>query len=131
VDIMLLANHSSQCLDVANAAFHDGADVVHYQCWGANDGQQQWRFAETSPGIYGITAKHSGKCLDLDGGLTSSGANVWQWRCIDGARNQRWRLRHLRADRFQLVADHSGHCLAVNNGDRLNGNPEPAGARRT
>jgi hypothetical protein len=120
-DIMLLANHSSQCLDVADAAFNDGADVVHYQCWGANDGQQQWRFAETSPGIYRITAKHSGKCLDVDGGLTNSGANVWQWRCIDGARNQRWRLRHLRADRFQLLADHSGHCLAVNNGDRHNG----------
>ncbi|MGI9597372.1 MAG: RICIN domain-containing protein [Acidimicrobiales bacterium] len=110
--VVLQAQHSGLCVEVAGGSTANGARVDQENC----DGGSNQRFEMVSSGTgFSLKAVHSGKCLDVAGWSQSNGGDVIQFTC-NGAANQtvEW-------SGSSLIFDHSGKCLQVDNGSQSAG----------
>lgn len=104
----LVAAHSGQCLDVANASGEPGAPIGQWPCHGG--GNQHWSLQGSS-----LVAAHSGQCMDVAGASVEPGAPVGQWPCHGGS-NQTWALHPIGGGAFTVTSAASGLCLDVAGG---------------
>ncbi|MEU4209244.1 RICIN domain-containing protein [Streptomyces sp. NPDC026206] len=88
--VQLQAQHSGQCLTIANGSLRNGADAVQSKCADDLD-NQLFDLAPTGSATFELQAKHSGKCLEVDNADTKAGTNTQQWWCV-GKPQQRWKL---------------------------------------
>ncbi len=79
---------SSKCLDVAENATWNGANIHQWDCY--NGLNQMWTISETVDG-YSIINAHSSKALDIANFSLENGGNVHQWDFVNGA-NQQWNI---------------------------------------
>ena len=87
---VIIAKHSSLCLQVEAASDRNGARIVQ---WGCHYGENQ-KFTlglAGSRGFRRLMVQHSGKCLTVDGGDIANGTSIVQWTCHSGF-NQKFRL---------------------------------------
>jgi hypothetical protein len=114
----ILAQCSNKCLDVAEGATQDGANVHQWGYAGSNN--QKWRIEYTGGGFYRLVAMHSGKVLHVPGGETQNGANINQFTdwAVDW---ERWGLQLQGDGTFEIKAKHSGKNADVNGASAENG----------
>ncbi|MBO4207007.1 glycoside hydrolase [Micromonospora echinofusca] len=107
----LVAQHSQQCVGVANSNPAAGGDVIQWPCTSTTD--QRWALEKTANG-YRLKPSHAPTmCLDVAGASGTDGADVVQWTCGTGA-NQEWDLTYVRDGYYQVSPNHvSGKCLDV------------------
>ena len=70
----IVAVHSNQALDVANAGQTAGTNV--WQCYQNNSDAQKWRLKDAGNGYFYIISKCNGLYLDVANGITANGTNV-------------------------------------------------------
>ncbi|MFF4012541.1 RICIN domain-containing protein [Streptomyces sp. NPDC001717] len=116
----LQADHSFQCLEIADWRTDNGAPVRQWPCITGN-GNQLFLFSDSQPGTLKIY--HSGKCLEIADWRTDNGAPARQWGCT-GGNNQKW-LVHWKDGGSRLVFEnyHSGKCLEIADWSRDVGAP--------
>ncbi len=118
----IVAGHSSQCLDVANASRANGAKVIQGLCGGPGaTNNQHWRI-EYVNGPYSparIKVGHSGMCLDVANASRAHAANVIQSTCGGpAATSQLWSFSYVMSSEgpyhwYRIVNRNSGMCLDV------------------
>lgn len=82
----LQAEHSGQCIDIDNASYADGSDLLQWTCHGGVN--QVFRYSdETQLRAVGNEAY----CFDIDGGQSVAGKGLHLWDC-DGGDSEKWRL---------------------------------------
>ncbi|MEE1754461.1 RICIN domain-containing protein [Streptomyces sp. SP18CS02] len=115
----LVARNSGKCVDVADFATADAAQLVQ---WGCGVGiNQHFQIKELGAGHVQIMARHSGKCLDVSGASTEDGAPAVQNVC-DGRPSQQWKIGSAGTLGYtQIAARHSGKCLDVVNQSTADG----------
>ncbi|MEU7134141.1 RICIN domain-containing protein [Streptomyces sp. NPDC046261] len=88
--VQLQAEHSGQCLTIANGSLRNGANAVQSKCVDGAD-NQLFEPASAGSATFELQAKHSGKCLEVEDAATKAGTNAQQWWCL-GKPQQRWKL---------------------------------------
>lgn len=86
---------SGKHLDVTNASFNNGANVIQWEkgTWwdGSQSLNQVWYLEYNEDGWFYIRNRFSNKCLEVSNAITGDGANIQQWE-LDGGKNQQWRF---------------------------------------
>jgi hypothetical protein len=116
--VIIRARHSNACLDIANVANFNGANVQQWGC--GNGANQKWTFNSKGDGWYEIKSANGGRCLDVAGPSTANGTNIQIWDCSNGS-NQQFKLAATDSGYYQLVARHSNSCIDVVGGSTANG----------
>lgn len=83
--VTLVNRNSGKCVEVANSATSDGANVQQSTC--TNAPNQQWRL-EPVGGYYRIVNRNSGKVLEIAGNSTANGASAQQGAWLSKASQQ-------------------------------------------
>ncbi|WP_334190017.1 RICIN domain-containing protein [Noviherbaspirillum sp.] len=108
----IIAEHSSQCLDVRGgaAATQDGALIEQWTCTG--QANQDWTLVSYGNDNYALQARSSGKCIEPVGGNTANETRIQQSTC-NGSPNQLWNVRPKTTGRYEIVHAVAGRCLDV------------------
>ncbi|MCX5409678.1 RICIN domain-containing protein [Streptomyces sp. NBC_00335] len=78
--VEIRAQHSGQCLEVADWSTANGAAVRQWPCTGgANQKWERWSLADAESYFY--VNVNSGKCMEIGGWKTNNGATANQWDC--------------------------------------------------
>ena len=78
--VEIRAEHSGQCLEVADWSKTNGAAVRQWPCTGG-DNQKWHRYPLADGESYFYVNANSGKCLEIGGWATHNGATANQWDC--------------------------------------------------
>ncbi|MGL1903207.1 MAG: RICIN domain-containing protein [Fibrobacterales bacterium] len=89
---------SGKCLDVAEAAQWNGANIQQWDCYGGQN--QLWSIVKAGE-HYKIINKLSGKALDIAEWSWNNGGNIHQWDYVDGA-NQQWSISPISESYFAI-----------------------------
>ena len=110
VQFEIVNDNSQKCLEVRNADFDDGTDIVQWTC---DDGiDQRWIYSdETQLRAWGDTSY----CYDIDGGDGDQGDRHHIWDC-DGGDSEKWRLQPNGS-----FVGMNGRCMDVPNSSTANG----------
>ncbi|MER5472567.1 RICIN domain-containing protein [Streptomyces sp. NPDC002685] len=83
--VEIRAEHSGQCLEVADWSTANGAAVRQWPCTGG-DNQKWHRYSspDMPDGSYFYVNANSGKCLEIGGWGRNNGATANQWDCHYG-----------------------------------------------
>ncbi|WP_051787179.1 RICIN domain-containing protein [Streptomyces wedmorensis] len=107
--VEIRAEHSGQCLEVADWSKANGAAVRQWPCTGG-DNQKWHRYSPAGdPGAYYYVNANSGKCLEIGGWARYNGAPANQWDC-------HWGLNQTFHGQFNFVMDFSyaaNKCLEI------------------
>lgn len=113
-DFQLQPANSRRCLDVQGVSQADGTPIQIYDCLGAQQTNQLWRFSGVGNGSYQIEAVHSGKCLDVTSASPDNGARIQQYTCLGAQQmNQLWLVDQVGNDLYRIRSASSGKCLDV------------------
>ncbi|MEV8588898.1 RICIN domain-containing protein [Streptomyces sp. NPDC051180] len=107
--VEIRAEHSGQCLEVADWSKANGAAVRQWPCTGGAN--QKWnRYSpKDNHGAYYYVNVNSGKCLEIGGWGRNNGATANQWDC-------HWGLNQTFRGQFGLVMEYSyaaNKCLEI------------------
>jgi hypothetical protein len=113
------ANHSDQCINVANASTANHGVIQQYPCVGA--GNERWSLVEKTIGngitYFNIVSLNSGKCIDVPNASVASGVALQQYDCTNGANNQLWSVTAgATAGTFKFKSLNSGLCIGAAGG---------------
>ncbi|MFI8522374.1 RICIN domain-containing protein [Streptomyces sp. NPDC085481] len=83
--VEIRADHSGQCLEVADWSTANGAAVRQWPCTGgANQKWYRYSSTEVPVGSFFYVNANSGKCLEIGGWGRNNGATANQWDCHYG-----------------------------------------------
>ncbi|MFF3937497.1 RICIN domain-containing protein [Streptomyces phaeofaciens] len=96
--VEIRAEHSGQCLEVADWSTANGAAVRQWPCTGGAN--QKWRrYSQVDDsGAYYYVNVNSGKCMEIGGWGRNNGATANQWDC-------HWGLNQVFHGQFSFVMD--------------------------
>ncbi|MEU4267264.1 RICIN domain-containing protein [Streptomyces sp. NPDC026092] len=107
--VEIKAEHSGQCLEVADWSKANGAAVRQWPCTGG-DNQKWHRYSQQNDnGAFYYVNVNSGKCLEIGGWGRNNGATANQWDC-------HWGLNQVFRGQYNLSMDHAyvyGKCLEI------------------
>ncbi|MFF5917192.1 RICIN domain-containing protein [Streptomyces flavochromogenes] len=107
--VEIRAEHSGQCLEVADWSKANGAAVRQWPCTGG-DNQRWHRYSQDSDyGAYYYVNANSGKCLEIGGWGRNNGATANQWDC-------HWGLNQVFRGQYGLSMDNAyvwNKCLEI------------------
>ncbi|MFG2643326.1 RICIN domain-containing protein [Streptomyces sp. NPDC048370] len=107
--VEIKAEHSGQCLEVADWSKANGAAVRQWPCTGG-DNQKWHRYSQQNDtGAFYYVNANSGKCLEIGGWGRNNGATANQWDC-------HWGLNQVFRGQYSLYMDSAyvyGKCLEI------------------
>lgn len=101
----LAAEHSSQCVTVADGDTGQVANVTQQPCGAGSS--QQFQVISLSPGVFSLRAVSSGQCLAVSDYI-AGGTNIQQMACNGGYFDQQFRWRGA-----SLVLADRGQCVDI------------------
>ncbi|EYF02660.1 Ca2+-dependent phosphoinositide-specific phospholipase C [Chondromyces apiculatus] len=87
VEFNLANENSGLCLDVANASYQNGSDIIQFHC--NSDANQRWIYTDETQLL---SKGNNAYCYDIDSGDGDRGDKHHIWRC-DGGASEKWRLQ--------------------------------------
>ena len=120
VGYLIVAQHSSKCMDVEGGSTADGAPIIQWQCHGGPN--QRWTFKQVGDNRWLIISDNSEKCLDVPRSSQERGTQLIQYRCHGGA-NQQFAFYDAGDGWLYIVAVVSNQCVDVQGGSTANGTP--------
>lgn len=94
----------SKCIDIPNANFADGQDLLVHTCNATP--AQQWRWDAATNSIISVA---SGMCLDIEGGVIAAGSDLQIYTC-NGSNAQKFNLNGRSMPWKGMIASMSSFC---------------------
>lgn len=117
---LIVARHSSKCMDVQGASTADAAPIIQWRCHGYPN--QRWTFREVGDNRWLVISDNSGKCLDVPWGSQDPGVQLIQYRCHGGT-NQQFSFYDAGDGWLYIRSVSSGQCVDVQGGSTADGAP--------
>ena len=114
----IISRHSGLALDVDSFSTLDGANVMQWEAWGAEN--QQFDVNNLGNGYYSIRPVHSGMSLDVFEFSLEPGGEIRQWT-YTGYENQQWAINSIDSGYFTITSALNGLALDVWEWSSVNG----------